>query len=304
MKVSRIMSRAAMAAIILGSGTAVFAHTHNSHASMTTHGRITSCDQIEFSFDDRPAARGEQTFNIARSQAPTLKAHLSEGVGLTAFTGSSSDYVVHACKAASANYSAPGDENLAAIRAEFSNGELRVHTPESENWGMYLIVEAPAGVSFDLSSVNGPLDLRELVGSVAAHTENGPLSLDRCSGEVNASTENGPLSVAGDSGRLHVRTQNGPLSVALSGSRWAGGQLEGSTENGPLSLSVAPGYSSGVRVESRGYSPVSCRECSGVQRTWDDNGRMIQIGGDPVVVRLSTVNGPVSVGPRGSRNDD
>ncbi|HET9402743.1 MAG TPA: hypothetical protein VFO34_17485, partial [Candidatus Acidoferrales bacterium] len=145
MKVSGIMSRAAMAAIILGSGTAVFAHTHNSHASMTTHGRITSCDQIEFSFDDRPAARDEQTFNIARSQAPTLKAHLSEGVGLTAFTGSSSDYVVHACKAASANYSAPSDENLAAIRAEFSNGELRVHSPESDNWGMYLIVEAPAG---------------------------------------------------------------------------------------------------------------------------------------------------------------
>jgi hypothetical protein len=293
-----------MTALVLGAGAiGAFANDHNWGASMTSHGKISRCDQIEFSFDDRPAVREEQTFNIARSQAPTLRAHLGQGLGITVFAGSSSDYVVHVCKAA-ASYSSSSSANLAAISAGFSNGELSAHGPDDGRWTAYLIVEAPAGVGFDLSTENGPLELRDLSGKITARAMNGPVSLERCTGEVDARTENGPLSFSGDSGKLRLRTQNGPLSISLAGDRWNQGNLEGSTENGPVSLSVAQGYSSGVRVESRGYSPVSCRECSKTQRTWDDNGRTIQIGGDPVVVRLSTVNGPVSVGPHGTRDDD
>jgi len=299
-----MLCRVAMAALVLGSGaTAAFSTTHNWGSSMSTHGKISRCDQIEFSFDDRPAAREEQTFNIARSQAPTLRAHLGQGVGITIFAGASSDYVVHVCKAAAEAYSQSSRENLAAITAGFSNGELSAHGPDSGRWTAYLIVEAPAGAGFDLSTENGPLELRDLSGKITARAMNGPVSLERCTGEVDASTENGPLSFSGDSGKLRLRTQNGPLSISLAGERWNQGNLEGSTQNGPVSLSVAQGYSSCVLVESRGHSPVSCRECRKTQRTWDDNGRTIQIGGDPVVVRVSTVNGPVSVGPHGARDD-
>jgi hypothetical protein len=53
-----------------------------------------------------------------------------------------------------------------------------------------------------------------------------------------------------------------------------------------------------VLVEASGYSPMSCEAavCADAQRTWDNRTRRIQFGGEPVLVRLSTVNGPVSVG--------
>jgi len=50
-------------------------------------------------------------------------------------------------------------------------------------------------------------------------------------------------------------------------------------------------------VESRNYSPMSCHAsiCDNARKTWDDNNRRIEYGGSPAMIRLSTVNGPVSV---------
>jgi len=63
------------------------------------------------------------------------------------------------------------------------------------------------------------------------------------------------------------------------------------------------GYRSGVRVEARGYSPFSCSAaaCAAARKDWDHQNRSVQFGSAPLVVRLSTVNGPVSIGSRRSK---
>ena len=78
------------------------------------------------------------------------------------------------------------------------------------------------------------------------------------------------------------------------------GHLTARASNGPLSLRVPAGYQSGVEVTSSNHSPWSCRAsaCSGGNRDWDDRTRSLRLGADPVVVRLSTVNGPVTVSER------
>ena len=60
---------------------------------------------------------------------------------------------------------------------------------------------------------------------------------------------------------------------------------------------VPNGYQSGFVVESRNYAPMSCQAsiCDNARKTWDDNNRRIEYGVGPAMIRLSTVNGPVSV---------
>jgi DUF4097 and DUF4098 domain-containing protein YvlB len=133
---------------------------------------------------------------------------------------------------------------------------------------------------------------------------NGPLAFDHCSGMVNAETENGPISMNAGSGDVHLRATNGPISLKLAEAVWNGPQLEVRTENGPVSVSLPTGFHSGLRVETSGHAPISCRAEACVNARREGNRffpRLLETGsGD--VVRLSTHNGLVSVdGPGGRR---
>jgi hypothetical protein len=50
-------------------------------------------------------------------------------------------------------------------------------------------------------------------------------------------------------------------------------------------------------VESTNHSPMSCHGsiCDSARKTWDDDHRRIEYGSAPAMIRLSTVNGPISV---------
>jgi hypothetical protein len=108
---------------------------------------------------------------------------------------------------------------------------------------------------------------------------------------------NGPITLEGSNGNVRIRTENGPISVALEGKTWSGTGLTADAQNGPLTLTVPSGYQSSFVVESTNNAPVSCQAniCDNVRKTWDDEHRRIEYGNAPAMIRLSTVNGPVSV---------
>ena len=118
---------------------------------------------------------------------------------------------------------------------------------------------------------------------------------------ITAEAHNGPISFKGGSGVVKLDAQNGPITVKLDGDSWLGGSLDAHSHNGPMSVKVPNDYRSGVVVESDGRGHVSCHAeaCRQARRTWDDETpRRIELGSGPTVVRLSTVNGPVSVKER------
>src|SRR6266850_584180 len=94
------------------------------------------------------------------------------------------------------------------------------------------------------------------------------------------------------SASLDLDTMNGPISLYD-----VNGKLTARAHHGPLTLKVPNGYQSSFVVESRNYAPVSCEAiiCDNARKTWDDNNRRIEYGAAPAMIRLSTVNGPVSV---------
>lgn len=284
-------------------------HSRHGTSISTEHdGPMDDCRQMRVTFDDVDAARAEETVSVPAPRG-ALRFRAPANSGIFVSGSDRTDVSVTACKAAAA------EQDLSRIAVSFDGGELSVRGPEGRDWVVHLIVRAPRAAGLDLDVTNGPVAVRGMTGAVTAHTQNGPLSfedssgqiqaqarngpisLKACSGTVHATAVNGPVSVSGSGGNVDIDTQNGPISVKLSGNRWDG-RLEAHARNGPLSLSLPEGYASGVSVESSGRSPFQCRAkaCGEARKNWDEDSRRIEFGdSSTAVVRLSTVNGPVSI---------
>ena len=287
-------------------------HRHGGdNVSITTDGDepLTDCAQLRVRFDEMSAARGEETITARLSSSP-LTIRLPESSGAYIRGGDRADTVVKVCKASR------HAEDLSRIAATLgADGRLSVSGPSGGGWLAYLLIETPRRTAVDAQASNGPISIRGLSGDVSARTANGPLSLEDLSGTIRARAENGPISIAhcrasvdaeavngpislsGGGGSQSLHTQNGPISVLLSGDHWDGSRLEAHAANGPLSVRIPESYRTGTRIESAGRSPFNCRAaaCSQGRRSWDDDSRTVEFGSGATVVRLSTVNGPVTV---------
>ena len=271
----------------------LFGSHWNSGLSVTTDDRdITDCSQMRVTIDGEPAARAQETVALGNVRSLTVRAPRNGGIYVMG--SDSGRYDVTACKAAAM------DTSLNQIRVRVNGNELTGDGPDDSRWVLYFLVRAPRGADLDLDAHNGPISIRNVNGTVAAHAVNGPISARDLDGTVNLETTNGPISISGGSGTAKLNATNGPISVNLRGDSW-NGSLDAHTQNGPMSLRIPSTFRSGVVVESDGHGPVSCRAeaCRQAKRTWDDeDNRRIELGSGPTVVHLSTVNGPVSVRER------
>jgi DUF4097 and DUF4098 domain-containing protein YvlB len=210
-----------------------------------------------------------------------LDVHPDANGGVRIERGTGRDYSITACIAASSRNVADAQAAADSVRLEIDGSRVRATAPDGDrlrNWSVQLVIAAPAGAD------------------VSVETQNGPIALDDVSGRFGVRAQNGPISVRGGQGEIDVETQNGPISIELSGRRWDG-HLTARASNGPLSVTVPEDYTSGVEISSSQHAPWSCARsaCSGGNRDWDDRARSLRLGSDPVVVKVSTNNGPVSV---------
>ena len=278
---------------LLAMATAAFASSRHNRGMSTTidddGGPVNDCSALRVTIDDRPALRAEEMVPVGNLRSLTIRAPQNGGIYVVG--SASGGYEVRACKAAAF------EEDLNQIRSRVSGNEVVTDGPGAGQWLVYYIVRAPRGASLDLESHNGPISIREVNGTVTANALNGPISVRESSGTFNVETTNGPISLDGGSGTAKLNAQNGPVTVKLRGTSWDG-NIEAHTQNGPATLRIPSNFRSGVVVESDGHGPVSCRAaaCREAKRTWDDeDNRKIELGSGPTVVRMSTVNGPVSV---------
>jgi DUF4097 and DUF4098 domain-containing protein YvlB len=183
------------------------------------------------------------------------------------------------------------------VRILIEGGRVRVHdTGRARTWSVHLIVEAPENARIRVETSNGPIGVTGVSGDVAVRTSNGPIGLDDVTGRVIARAQNGPIRISGGRGDFDVQADNGPISIALPGRHWQG-RLDARGLNGPLQIAVADDYQSGVEITSSGHSRWNCyiTACNGASRLWDDHSRSLRIGTEPVVVRVFTSNGPVTI---------
>lgn len=257
------------------------------------------CEDIRILFGHSPAERAEETRTIAASASAPLRVTTAENSGARIWGADRKDFAVTLCKASA------DDADLSRIRLALSGNHLSVEGPDAEDWTGYLLIEAPRNAALEIEARNGEISLRGLSGRVTATAENGPISIKDCDGDIEARAENGPISLKGVGGRVRAHTQNGPIGVRLSGSAWNGAGLDASAVNGPLTLVIPTGYSTGTVVETSDHSPFQCRgaACAAARKDSDESGRRIELGSGPALVKLSTVNGPVSIRLNGNADE-
>lgn len=259
---------------------------------------ITDCSDLRIRFDDRDALVKSEERTVSKAEAPTFRVRPHKNGGVQVWGWDKDAYSVTACKAAS-NEDGEGERILSQIHFSVQNGEVTTDGPSGENddWTVYLLIRSPRSATIDLETTNGPLSFYSVDGKLTAHTTNGPISLHDFTGDGTVEAVNGPISVSGGSGNLSVHTQNGPISINLKGTSWNGTGISAAAHNGPATLFVPAGYQSSFVVETSKYGPISCRAsiCDNARKTWDEDTRRIEFGSTPAMIRLSTVNGPVSV---------
>lgn len=146
-----------------------------------------------------------------------------------------------------------------------------------EHWSVSFDIYVPRKTDLSLETVNGPLSVEDVSGTMDLRAQNGPVSLSGVGGDVTA------------------RVQNGPLSVHLGGNRWEGTGLDAETVNGPVSLAIPERYN--ARLETGTVNgpmdlsfpltvTIQGRVSHRIQSTLGD-------GGAPV--RVVTTNGPLSI---------
>jgi DUF4097 and DUF4098 domain-containing protein YvlB len=279
------MRRLAIALTLTLAATAAFGHEEDGRSS------AERCSEDNIRFGDERTYVKKEVINA--SGLRSLKASVTNAP-ISFEGGSAAGYQITVCKAATS----PAD--LEQIRVSLNGNELVAEGPEESRkrrWTVMYHVRTPRGADIDVDAENGPVAIKEVDGTVVARAQNGPLSLKNVDGTVDAQTSNGPISISGGSGTMKVKASNGPLSVRLDGSSW-NGSLDASTKNGPLTVRVPRNFNSGVVIEASGHGPISCKaeDCNGAWRSNDDGEpRRIELGSGPANVRLSTVNGPVTV---------
>jgi hypothetical protein len=255
---------------------------------------VTNCGDIQVMFDRRPAMTEETEMMLPPSQVSTLRAQMANsGIYLSGWDRN--EYSVKTCKAVPDDDPSPS-ATLREITTNNANGRLSVNGPAGREWMANLIIRVPRLSNLDLQTQNGPLQVRDVAGNIQLNATNGPISLDNVGGSVQATTTNGPISLKGATGDHRLMATNGPIHVGLSGSRWDGPGLEASTQNGPLTVSIPNAYDSGIRIQASDHSPVSCKvpACAAATRS-PSSPTIIRIGNGEPIVRLSTVNGPLSI---------
>jgi hypothetical protein len=267
---------------------------HGLNVSVDDDQPVTSCDQLHVRSDNREIARSEDHLTLPQTSS-TVRMEASQNGGIYVYGWERQEFGVLNCTVALSDDRATAERKLQEIKMSFDSGHLSVRGPEDSDWTSYLIVHAPRSSTLSLTGVNGPISVADLTGKVEVRNTNGPLSIGNSSGEINADIVNGPISYAGNSGDVHLRAENGPITVRLAGTSWNGKGLDAESTNGPLSLKMPNNYVSGVLVQTRGYSPFQCSGCEGAHKEFDNNNKSVQFGTGSPVVRLSTVNGPVSI---------
>ncbi|HWY67625.1 MAG TPA: hypothetical protein VNX88_03110 [Terriglobales bacterium] len=273
-------------------------HGHNHGISVSTDDRdVTSCDQLQFRSGNREIARSEDRLTLPQTSSP-VRINAADNGGMYVYGWDRQDFGVLNCKAALSDERTTAERKLQQIKMSFDDGRLTVSGPDESDWTSYLIIHAPRSSSLSLAGMNGPISISDLAGKVDVHCTNGPFAIKNSAGEVNAEIVNGPIDYAGNSGDIHLHAQNGPIAIKLIGTSWSGKGLDAESMNGPMALKLPNNYRSGVLVQARGYSPFSCSGCEGAHKDFDDHNKSVQFGSGTPVVRLSTVNGPVSINER------
>lgn len=113
--------------------------------------------------------------------------------------------------------------------------------PFGESTGANIEVVVPAATRVDLTTSNGPVELRGTEGGGKLQTANGRIKVESSKGDLDAKSSNGAITVRSFQGALELATTNSRVGIED-----AHGRVDALTTNGSIKFqgSIEPGSSS------------------------------------------------------------
>jgi hypothetical protein len=249
--------------------------------------------------------QANDSVTLSRGDVPILEMD-DVGHGVVSVRGwDQQTFTIETCRMAAAETRSEAEALVRGIGVTLTAGHISTVAPpasgsgdENGRWQVFFFIHAPRDANFDLQTRNGPISIDGVRGNLKLRATNGPVALNNCAGQIEVETSNGPISFNGGGGDVRLNAHNGPISLGLAGEIWNGSKLEANTVNGPVNIDIPESFRSGVRVETGGHSPFSCRIAACANAFTDAN--TLQFNGSQDTIHVSTRNGPVSVG--GGRN--
>jgi len=265
--------------------------------------RITSCSQIDMRFGeegdrDVVTVRRDKSLVVPSPGSGPLRVRPGIKGGIRVQPSEDGGISALVCLAAGSSSANDGDAILDQVRIENAGGTLSLSGPDRD-WAGYIVLSVPRDLTLDLSALNGPLTLRDVTGRFTLRTTNGPISIAGTNGVVVAEAVNGPIKFTGHAGDVRLTALNGPIKVTLDDPKWSGKGLDASTQNGPVKLDAPSSLQAGVLVQGSWHSPVKVNGVKSWPSVRSNGAQSYRLGDGPVIVRISTVNGPLEFsGPR------
>lgn len=210
----------------------------------------------------------------------TLTVDPSENGGVSVYGWDRDSIGVVAKLEAYANSEETAQRIVDGIHIDASGRTIRASGPETgrhESFAVSFEVYVPRHTDLALESINGPLSVEDVTGSMQLRSQNGPLSIRGVAGDVTA------------------RVQNGPLMVELSGSRWDGAGLDAEAQNGPVELTIPDRYNARLETGTvNGPMDLNFPLTVTVQGHLTNRIRTT-LGDGGSTVRVVTTNGPLTI---------
>jgi DUF4097 and DUF4098 domain-containing protein YvlB len=275
------------------------------HVNVTTNDDASSDDcaaHLRISADEfRSTVRDEQVRSLP-NQPLTVTGERNGGIQVT--TWDQPEFSLKLCKQVAADNESEGRKLLSETKMNVNGSSVSITSPDSDDGrslGTLLMIKAPRNATLNLKVRNGGVSLNSFVGTAEAHARNGGISFKKSSGKLTAEAENGGISIADCGGDVTANVQNGGLSINLP-EHWEGKGLEAHTQNGGLVVAVPKNFGGGVEVSGSEHTSIICKDnvCDSAERTWDNEHRVLRLGGANPQVHATTVNGGIVVKERGS----
>lgn len=220
---------------------------------------------------------------LAATGALSVDAGTNGGVTVRAYEGR--DIRVRAEVRTVAPTDQAAREMARGIRVNAAGSRITTAGPAQRgnlSWGVSYEILVPARTGLTVQTMNGPISVEGVAGTMRLRATNGPIGLTNVSGDVNG------------------RTTNGPVNVTLSGQRWSGGGLDVETTNGPVNVRIPRGYGAHVRASTT-HGPIRVPASMGPRerderRPWSPPRPVdMDLNGGGPLIRTVTTNGPVTI---------
>jgi DUF4097 and DUF4098 domain-containing protein YvlB len=168
--------------------------------------------------------------------------------------------------------------NIQTVGAQIRSDGPSHNNDHDRSWSVSYEVFVPTRSSANLQTVNGGINVSDVLGGMEFKTTNGGINLHRVNGTVRG------------------QTTNGGVNIELAGDRWDGQGMEIRTTNGGVNLVVPASFSAQLEAETHNGGIHSDLPMA----TMPQSGRpphhvSTALGAGGAMLKITTTNGGVNI---------